>query len=742
MKNTLFLFLLLFSAASSAQKTWFVNAASGAPAPDGLSWAGAFPDLHQALAAAQTGDEIWVAQGTYRPGADRFAVFQLPGGVSLYGGFQGAETQRGQRDPALYLTILSGDIGTPGDSTDNSFGILYAKYTGAASRIDGLIIEEANANNPDINIPFNSPTRSGGGIYLDGRGQGVVARLIVANCLFRRNAAFQQGGAVFADGRDGGEALLRLENSVFDRNAALGKGGAVAIESDAVQSEAFEARGCAFTGNRRGALWSNARQAVYFADCSFVANRMGQVIRLEAQGQLHPLTFLRCDFSENTPGTDGVLAFGLNNAADTVVVRLSQCRFYANLAPALRMGGSNSNGKFKLLSDNTVFHQNFSQTPLITLSPFAPDDVAQFVHCLFYGNNTSLINRTLPGTNPTYVVNSIILSPNTHNSLFNGNTQVEHCLLSRPDCSQLGPNTTCGPGILFDPDPLFVLPTPEADADFRLQPCSPAINAADSAVLKLTGIATDLDGAPRIRQGNADIGPYETDLLPGTQLIKEVSCHGASDGTVAFEPNLCAPYTIAWPGGQTGIPVIFGLPGGQYPFTFTDARGVEFVENLFIGEPLPLQLVYTVQNASGPDVPDGAILFSAVTGGAGAPVPADMTGLLPGMYSVTVTDANGCSLLEVITVGYTVSATEPEPAFSARIYPNPTVGGMPAIAEISAQEAGSIRIYDVLGRLLQETDHFPGSGPYRLPEALPAGLYRVEWNGRPGKRVSMAWIVH
>jgi len=67
---------------------------------NGHSWADAYPDLQAALATAEWGDEIWVAQGTYKPttGTLRTVSFALEAGTGLYGGFAGAETERGQRN--------------------------------------------------------------------------------------------------------------------------------------------------------------------------------------------------------------------------------------------------------------------------------------------------------------------------------------------------------------------------------------------------------------------------------------------------------------------------------------------------------------------------------------------------------------------------------------------------------------------------------------------------------------------
>src|SRR5262245_44082982 len=104
---------------------WYVD--DSAPgARSGLSWADAFTDLQVALTTAQAGDEVWVAAGTYKPtsGTDRTTSFVLVEGVALYGGFAGTETARDERDWAHQLTQLSGDIGVPGDSSDNSYHVV------------------------------------------------------------------------------------------------------------------------------------------------------------------------------------------------------------------------------------------------------------------------------------------------------------------------------------------------------------------------------------------------------------------------------------------------------------------------------------------------------------------------------------------------------------------------------------------------------------------------------------------
>ncbi|MBN2271397.1 MAG: hypothetical protein JXN61_12330, partial [Sedimentisphaerales bacterium] len=85
---------------------------------DGSSWENAYPCLQDALEAAQTGDEIHVAQGTYKPdrsveygrsgtacivaSGDQNATFQLIDGVAIRGGYASLRTP----DPATVATIL------------------------------------------------------------------------------------------------------------------------------------------------------------------------------------------------------------------------------------------------------------------------------------------------------------------------------------------------------------------------------------------------------------------------------------------------------------------------------------------------------------------------------------------------------------------------------------------------------------------------------------------------------------
>jgi len=106
--------------------TLYVNAS--AAGGDGTSWENAFTDLQDALAAALSGEEIWVAAGTYTPtnNGDRTVSFILKSGVKIYGGFAGGEKALRERSSNPSLAVLSGDIGTIDHDTDNSYHVVYA----------------------------------------------------------------------------------------------------------------------------------------------------------------------------------------------------------------------------------------------------------------------------------------------------------------------------------------------------------------------------------------------------------------------------------------------------------------------------------------------------------------------------------------------------------------------------------------------------------------------------------------
>ena len=145
-------------------------------------------DLQVALGLTNAGDEIWVAEGTYKPtkSTNRFASFSLRSGVSIYGGFPAEGGAWEDRDWEENVTILSGDIGVSEDNSDNSYHVVIGYYLSTATLLDGFVITDGNADGPD-------EYDNGGGIYLYYGSCPLLRNLIINN-----NYADNMGGGIYS----------------------------------------------------------------------------------------------------------------------------------------------------------------------------------------------------------------------------------------------------------------------------------------------------------------------------------------------------------------------------------------------------------------------------------------------------------------------------------------------------------------------------------------------------------------
>ena len=216
----------------------YVNHAVSGGNGDGTAWEHAYDTLQHALTASRANsevDEIWVARGTYRPdsGADRSASFALDGaGVQLYGGFSGDETSLDQRDYAAHLTILSGDIGTAEDHSDNSYRIVTVP-AGAASGLDGFTLSHGRADGAAAG------EQSGGGIYNES------AQFELVNCRISGNTATLDGGGIYT-----ATDMRWAVNCVLAGNQSDRDGGGLAVAS---ASGTLHLLNCTVAGNRASA---------------------------------------------------------------------------------------------------------------------------------------------------------------------------------------------------------------------------------------------------------------------------------------------------------------------------------------------------------------------------------------------------------------------------------------------------------------------------------------------------------
>ncbi|TVQ39399.1 MAG: hypothetical protein EA370_04750 [Wenzhouxiangella sp.] len=250
--------LLLLSLPAWSQ-TIYVNAEAGG-ANNGSSWTDAFTDLQLALAQAQSGDEIWVAVGTYLPTSDetdRDATFQLKNGVALYGGFAGSEEELGQRDWQDNPTILSGDINDSTDLDGNSYTVVTGSGTDSTAILDGFTVTGGNAD--DDSAFFIAPARSGGGAY---NNHGAPT---LANIIFTNNSADNLGGAMLSSSN----SSPTLTNVTFSNNVADRGGGMYNIDSSPSLSNVIFSNNVA---DRGGAIYNTTNSSPSFNNVTFGNN--------------------------------------------------------------------------------------------------------------------------------------------------------------------------------------------------------------------------------------------------------------------------------------------------------------------------------------------------------------------------------------------------------------------------------------------------------------------------------------
>ena len=90
---------------------------------DGLTWDTALDSIQTALLLVSVSDEIWVAGGTY------YETIQLESGVSIYGGFQGFETNREERDWIANPTIIDATRKGSAVSSMNNTSVILDGFT-------------------------------------------------------------------------------------------------------------------------------------------------------------------------------------------------------------------------------------------------------------------------------------------------------------------------------------------------------------------------------------------------------------------------------------------------------------------------------------------------------------------------------------------------------------------------------------------------------------------------------------
>ncbi|HUR29788.1 MAG TPA: hypothetical protein VMZ69_00080 [Saprospiraceae bacterium] len=147
-------------------------------------------------------------------------------------------------------------------------------------------------------------------------------------------------------------------------------------------------------------------------------------------------------------------------------------------------------------------------------------------------------------------------------------------------------------------------------------------------------------------------------LVLSPPSIINVSCDGGDDGSIqAIATGGVSPYLFNWSNGASGA-TILNLSAGSYTVTVTDNNNCTKTATYMVSEPaeIIISLVELV-NESCDGEEDGSIAI-AVTGGVNPSVAEWSNGFIglsindlpPGIYSVTVTDNNNCTMEATYTI--------------------------------------------------------------------------------------------
>ena len=134
-------------------------------------------------------------------------------------------------------------------------------------------------------------------------------------------------------------------------------------------------------------------------------------------------------------------------------------------------------------------------------------------------------------------------------------------------------------------------------------------------------------------------------------LISDAACNGTSTGSAEGDPTGgTAPYTYLWSNGA-GTDTINNLSAGSYLLTVTDANGCTGTDTVVISEPAALVIAVDSINDVSCNAGNDGFITTSTSGGTApysylwnnAATTDSISGLIAGSYTVTVTDANGCT---------------------------------------------------------------------------------------------------
>ncbi|MDQ3046626.1 MAG: PKD domain-containing protein, partial [Bacteroidota bacterium] len=171
-----------------------------------------------------------------------------------------------------------------------------------------------------------------------------------------------------------------------------------------------------------------------------------------------------------------------------------------------------------------------------------------------------------------------------------------------------------------------------------------------------TVTATDMNGCI----ASTSVIITEPTLLDASIVVNYPNCFNSCDGSInSVAIGGVPPYSYIWSPGAATTPVITSLCAGTYTLQVTDANGCIVSKIGTLVDPAPVTATTTVSNVTCSGLCNGTATANPSSGTGpftyqwndiNAQTTQTATGLCAGTYTVTVTDANGCSANAFATV--------------------------------------------------------------------------------------------
>jgi len=186
--------------------------------------------------------------------------------------------------------------------------------------------------------------------------------------------------------------------------------------------------------------------------------------------------------------------------------------------------------------------------------------------------------------------------------------------------------------------------------------------------------------------------------------MEDVSCVDATDGMILLEITAgTPPFIINWSNGGTGV-LQENLSIGDYVFEILDGNDCSLIGSISIGstgEILPNVVTNGTQTNTGSAIANasggqGPYTYQWSTGETGIFI----ENLTRGVYSVTITDTNGCTGVEEFLIDYPTATALPEFLSLFEIYPNPSNGIFTIDLILENSLSVDLKIVDLKGRTI------------------------------------------